>query len=315
MQNNNNDLHNLISATQAYITLPGAVIEKDYYVTQVIQTLSNIENDYFRLIFCGGTCLAKAHKVVNRMSEDIDFKIQIKNNENFSRSRLIKELKEFRTQIKASLRLPNLEIAENIARNEGKYLWIQLTYPHSFPINPILKPDLVLEFTLSDIRLSIESLLVKTIIEDTLEKVTLFTPVQTQCVSVDETAIEKWIGLTRRISAIERDRHPDDHALIRHVYDLNLINQAGKINANFFTLAKTIINNDAKQYKNQHPEYSINPCDEIRQSLALLKNKPLWKERYQNFLRNMVCDSSTAIEYENAMAVIEHISARVIDTL
>ena len=45
----------------------------------------------------------------------------------------------------------------------------------------------------------------KTIIEDVQKKVILFTPPQTSCISVDETAIEKWVGLTRRVIAIERN--------------------------------------------------------------------------------------------------------------
>src|SRR5437870_2342574 len=85
-------INNLIETTILDIKLTGAVVEKDYYVTQVIHALSDIQNEYFRLVFAGGTCLAKAHRIVDRMSEDIDFKIQIKNNINFSRSRLIKEL-------------------------------------------------------------------------------------------------------------------------------------------------------------------------------------------------------------------------------
>jgi predicted nucleotidyltransferase component of viral defense system len=64
-----------ISDTGELLGLDEAVIEKDYYVTQVIHVLSNLENEFFRLIFCGGTCLAKAHKLVQRMSEDVDFKI------------------------------------------------------------------------------------------------------------------------------------------------------------------------------------------------------------------------------------------------
>ena len=211
------------------------------------------------------------------MSEDIDFKIHIKNNVNFSRSHLIKELKEFRSQIKSALILPNLTVSDVVARNEGKYQLVTLKYPYVFSINPILRPELLLEFTLSDIRLPVKNLFVQTIIEDTLEKITLFEPPQTQCVSIDETAIEKWVGLTRRIIAIDRGYHPDDKTLVRHVYDLNSIKQADRINTSFFTLAKAIVNNDAKQFKNQHPEYSINPSDEIKLSLGLLKGKPLWK--------------------------------------
>jgi hypothetical protein len=43
-----------VEATANILDLPESVIEKDYYVTQVIQSLSSIENEYFRLVFCGG---------------------------------------------------------------------------------------------------------------------------------------------------------------------------------------------------------------------------------------------------------------------
>lgn len=312
---NKKDLRDLIETTLLDIKLTGGVIEKDYYVTQIIHALSDIQNEYFRLVFAGGTCLAKAHRIVDRMSEDIDFKIQIKNNQNFSRSRLIKELKEFRQQIKFSLLVIGLETTENTASNEGKYQRVILKYPHTYPISATLRPDLLLEFTLSEVRLSTEDLSVKTIIEDILKKVTLFTPPLTPCISVDETAIEKWVGLTRRVIAIEQNYHPDDSTLLRHIYDLNAIVNSNKINANFFTLAQDIIIGDAKQFKSQHPEYSANPGAEIQESLSLLKNKPTWKKHYQTFLAEMVYDSSTAIGYEEAITTIEKISMKVIDTI
>ncbi len=43
----NNKLKELISATAQHIDLTEAVIEKDYYVTQLIHALSDIESDYF----------------------------------------------------------------------------------------------------------------------------------------------------------------------------------------------------------------------------------------------------------------------------
>src|SRR5476651_2601619 len=127
---NKNKLEELIQATRNHLNLHGSAIEKDYYVTQVIHALSEVEDEYFRLIFAGGTCLAKAHKIVKRMSEDVDFKIQLKKtNEIFSKSRLLKELKKFRTQIMSSLTLPNLTIRDSAVRNEGQYLRAELTYP------------------------------------------------------------------------------------------------------------------------------------------------------------------------------------------
>lgn len=311
-----NTLINLITDTGVALDLPNAVIEKDYFVTQVIHAISDIENEYFRLIFCGGTCLAKAHKIVKRMSEDVDFKIQIKNKDmNFSKSRLLKELKEFRAQIKSKLIIPGLITGEPTVRNEGQYSRIELEYPPSFPISTRLRPHILLEFTLSNIRCSIENLSIRSLIEDTLENTVIFTPSLTQCVSIEETAIEKWVGLTRRVIAIERDYHHDDPTLVRHIYDLNAIKQADKINTDFFTLANAIIKNDAHQFKNQHPEYTDDPGAEINHSLALLKTKPIWKERYQEFIETMVYDNISANEYGRAINTLENISEKIVNSL
>lgn len=306
----------LITSTSEILELEDSVIEKDYYVTQMIHTLSDVENEYFRLIFSGGTCLAKAHKVVQRMSEDVDFKIQAKNTTTtLSKSRFLKELKQFRLQIMSKLTLPGFTIVDRDARNEGRYSWVKLDYPSPFPPSTRLRPDILLEFTLADIRLSTETFPVKTLIEDTLETIAIFEPPITTCISVGETAIEKWVGLTRRVIAIERQRDPDDETLIRHVYDLSIIKQAGRINNKFFNLAKEIVYNDAKQFKNQHPEYSVDPCAEILQSLELLKTKSLWKTRYEGFIEVMVYDGTSDLEYDNAIQLLEKISSRVIDTL
>jgi hypothetical protein len=313
---NKKNLKELISVTRQHINLREAVIEKDYYVTQAIHSISEIKSQFFRLVFCGGTCLAKAHKLVKRMSEDVYFKIQVKKMDiNFSKTRLLKELKEFRSQIKSKSTLTGLIVGDPIVRNEGQYFRLELEYSPAFPISAGLRPHILLEFTVSDVRLSIECLTVKTLIEDTLENTVIFAPSSTLCVSVDETAIEKWVGLTRRIIAIERGYHHDDKTLIRHVYDLNSIKQADKVSPAFFSIAKMIVSNDAKQFKNQHPEYSTDPGTEIRQSLGLLKNKPLWKERYQEFVETMVYDNASTLEYEKAIDVLESISKGIIDSL
>lgn len=311
----NDALLRQISDTGELLGLDEAVIEKDYYVTQVIHALSHMENEIFRLVFCGGTCLAKAHKLVRRMSEDVDFKVQRKTTESFSRSRLKNELDKFRTYIRSTLTVPDLSVENDFARSEGRYQQIILKYPNSFHIGSALRPNIKIELTLADILLPTNELEVKTLIEDNFNEIKLFTPPITKCISIEETAIEKWVGLTRRIMAIERGREDDDKTLIRHVYDLNAINEANRINSSFSKFAKTIVISDGKQFKNQYPEYAANPSTEIRQSLTLLKDKPLWKERYEEFIEAMVYDNSDVIPYDQAIITLENISANVIKNL
>lgn len=108
----------LINITSEILDLDDPVIEKDYYVTQVIHALSHTEDDNFRLVFAGGTCLAKAHKIIKRMSEDVDFKIQAKNlGKRFSKTRFLKELKAFRSFIQSKLTRLGLNTGQSITRN------------------------------------------------------------------------------------------------------------------------------------------------------------------------------------------------------
>lgn len=249
------------------------------------------------------------------MSEDVDFKVQHKITENFTRSRLKNELNKFHKQIRSTSIVPNLSVTNDFARNEERYRQVTLKYPHSFPIGFALRPNIKIEFTFADILLPTDELEVKTIIEDNLKEVNLFTPPTTKCISIDETVIEKWVGLTRRILAIERRREDDDKTLIRHVYDINAINQANKINSNFAGLAKAVVISDSIQFKNQHPEYAADPSAEIKQSLAILKDKLLWKQRYKEFIEAMVYDSNNNLPYEQAINALESISTNVIKCL
>lgn len=52
-----------------------AFIEKDWYATQVIRLLSEKPQQDFILVFTGGTALSKAHRLIHRFSEDIDFRV------------------------------------------------------------------------------------------------------------------------------------------------------------------------------------------------------------------------------------------------
>ncbi|MBQ0534212.1 nucleotidyl transferase AbiEii/AbiGii toxin family protein [Providencia huaxiensis] len=52
-----------------------AIVEKDYYVVQLLKLLSNFQFTYHQAIFSGGTALAKSDIKTYRMSEDIDIKL------------------------------------------------------------------------------------------------------------------------------------------------------------------------------------------------------------------------------------------------
>jgi hypothetical protein len=56
---------------------PAYVIEKDFWVTYILDTLFNRVNHKHRILFKGGTSLSKCYKLIDRFSEDIDLSLHM----------------------------------------------------------------------------------------------------------------------------------------------------------------------------------------------------------------------------------------------
>ena len=52
-----------------------AFVEKDWYVVQVINAIAGVDYKGFAVVFSGGTAFSKAHKILQRFSEDVDFRV------------------------------------------------------------------------------------------------------------------------------------------------------------------------------------------------------------------------------------------------
>ena len=61
---------------QKHFGLPSpTLVEKDWYVVKALAALAAATVAPFQLVFSGGTALSRAHRLIRRMSEDIDLKI------------------------------------------------------------------------------------------------------------------------------------------------------------------------------------------------------------------------------------------------
>jgi len=67
-----------IRKTAILLGLPVDFIRKDYFVTKAIRLLTGVNDEYFELIFQGGTSLSKGYGLISRLSEDIDFRVILK---------------------------------------------------------------------------------------------------------------------------------------------------------------------------------------------------------------------------------------------
>jgi hypothetical protein len=129
------------------------------------------------------------------------------------------------------------------------------------------------------------------------------------CVSIAETAAEKFVALTRRAGAEQEGAGgPRDPALVRHIYDLHVIREHYDP-AEVIALAKTIILADVAAYGHQFPAYRDGPIGETHRAVAGLKNDPDHLQRFRNFQRDMVYGE--AVEFAEALSTVMAIADRL----
>jgi len=182
-------------------------------------------DDGIKLIFAGGTCLAKAHAVVNRMSEDIDVKVVLEPAElskNLSdRVRLVAQ----HGQILADLSALGYVLQPPHIRDKHRYCVIRAEHKSAYPQLTTLRPKLQLELIERHPKLAFESKTFGCLFEE-LSGIAAADPVTFNYISVAETCSEKVLSFLRR-SAQHWDGHSPkgvlDPALVRHIFDVSHI--------------------------------------------------------------------------------------------
>ena len=71
LDNNPQQLSDAIRATAEHLHIAPAYVEKDYWITKILQQLSRLPQAN-QTVWKGGTSLSKGYKLINRFSSDID---------------------------------------------------------------------------------------------------------------------------------------------------------------------------------------------------------------------------------------------------
>lgn len=281
-----------IQLTTELLDINKILVEKDYHVTRVIHALSGAENEYFKLVFQGGTCLSKAHRITQRMSEDCDFRMEAKTlSKTLSKTALRNELREFRASLIQILIKNGFPINKDKikVRDEGNFMRFWAPYDTLYPDLHTFKPDILLEFIKIGTKTPTVNLPVTTLIKQTLGKAIDHAEKNIDCVSVTETAAEKWVALTRRVARAEANGYRNsDMKLIRHIYDLNAIAMQNVIGTEFSDLVSNIVLEERLRYKNHSETYYLDPVQEIKKAIDALRTNPIWQNYWHKFTTVMV---------------------------
>ncbi|MFZ6769772.1 nucleotidyl transferase AbiEii/AbiGii toxin family protein [Undibacterium sp. Di26W] len=293
---------------QAHFGLPAvALVEKDWHVLRALSTIAAVDAGPFRLIFAGGTCVARAHRLVSRMSEDVDFKVVSIDSEPVSRNKRRNQLGDLRKRIVAALQEAGFGVGPDDirSRDDNNYNLLNLHYTDSGGAGEPLRPTIQVELTFATLRHEAATLPVSSFVAEAFDRPPELAAMS--CVSITETAAEKLVSLTRR-TAMELQglsRAPDPN-LVRHIYDLYAMHTHID-RATTIELARVIALADAHEFQNQYPAYLADIKGETHKALVALQSDMVFRERYDVFVAAMVYGKpvafDTAIEVVTTMVI------------
>lgn len=286
---------------QQFFGLPSVqLVAKDWHVVRAMQAIYQANTEPFRLVFAGGTCLARAHRLVARMSEDVDFKI-VPPDMPMSNNQRRQALGRLRDQIVEQLTGTGHVLDHPPrSRDANQYTVLHLRTDSGAGQDGPLRPTIQIELSYAMLRKATVRLPVGSFVNQAYGRPPELNAVE--CVSITETAAEKAVSLTRR-TAMEiagLSRAPDP-TLVRHIYDLHMArSQIDK--AEVAGLMRSIAVMDAEQFGHQHPAYRDDIAGETWKALTYLTTDPNVRTRYGDFVSAMVYGDVTP--FEEAMATI-----------
>jgi hypothetical protein len=257
-----------------------------------------VSSDPFELIFSGGTALSKAHNAIARFSEDVDFRIHsihLYKRTMLSRWRksLIQHLRELGWKI----------LDEDIrARDEGRYISIQIDYPTHYPQHRSLRPLVKLEFRARSIQLAPSickvSSFINTVSRQEREIPTI------ACLNIIENAADKIAALAWRVPARQAQiNRADDPNMVRHIHDLAKLLPLISDRIQLVACLSASMQADAEETGK-----IVNMKEQIQTALAILQTSPRYKEEYKVFVEGMVYGSrDTWPSFDQGIATIEEL--------
>lgn len=290
---------------QAYFGLPSAaLVEKDFQVVRALAAIAAVQEPALQLVFGGGTALGRAHRLIRRMSEDVDLKIV--SVEEPPRPAL-RRLREAMTEalLQAGFRFDPSNSAHRQSGNESRYTLYQLPYEPLLRGEGALRPAIQIEVAVWPLRRPPVHLPISSFVAEAFQR-----PAEVAgmaCVAVTQTAAEKFVALTRRTAAeLAEALDQRDRTLVRHIYDLHVIREhydAYEVAA----LARGIMPHDAEVFGNQFPPYRADPMLETRRALEALGAQPHYAQSYAEFRRDMVYGETPS--FEDALESVRSLGA------
>jgi predicted nucleotidyltransferase component of viral defense system len=260
-----------------------AFVEKDWYVTQLIKHINEFSYPGVQLVFSGGTALSKAHRLIERFSEDIDFRVIWPELEKENGSRQKKLLSKLKNAIFDHIhqKFP-IDETKKKARDTNRFFTVDIDYSTIYKKAIALRPHLQIEFTLSKMALAPLNCSVSSFVGEVTGQPAEVTTIC--CIDPVENAVDKLSAFIWRTADRERGTETDDPSIVRHQHDLSILHDRASKHPSFRDLARKVIEQDKGRSDKIAAMTLAKMIEHVQDKI---KSDPLSREEYDRFVKSM----------------------------
>jgi Nucleotidyl transferase AbiEii toxin, Type IV TA system len=282
-----------VQFTADQMKIAAGYIEKDYWVTHVLQTIfaASVGED---TIFKGGTALSKCYQIIDRFSEDIDLVVLRREGE--SNNRLTNKIKTISEVVNAVL--PEVMI-EGLTRKKGMNRKTAHNYSKEFDGSFGQVRDVIIveatwfgyyePFTTQRLNSFVGEMMLETGQEKLAEQYEMM-PFEVRVLGPTRTICEKIMSLVR--FSYTENPLVDLRNKIRHCYDLHQLLQQEEfaeffVSDEFTEMLLKVANDDVVSFRNNNQWLIYHP----NESLIFRDIDSIWQElkaTYNGDFRNLV---------------------------
>ena len=275
-----------------------AFVEKDWHAVRLVRLLAATAHESVRPVFSGGTSLSKGYGLIQRFSEDLDFKTLLPEG---GVSRSVRST--YRRRLVEAIRASDgwrLEDGAIQAGNESRFFSCEIGYDSDHSPAPALRPFVRLEMTMSNPALPPKTRSVRSFVAqargDDPEVAAI------ACVSPVETAADKLSALTWRVLVRQRGEEGDDPTLVRHLHDLAALAELAVAHSAFPELSAGLLDKDSTRGSFRSEAVAMSSVDRLSKALGLLVSDREYRNEYERFVRGVsYADDADVPSFETAL--------------
>jgi len=311
------ELIDALVAETAPAGITAGLLEKDEHLTDALRSLFALRLKGVQLVLCGGTSLAKAYGLIERMSEDADLKVVLSETEQPSRTEVRRRLSELKTLV--SKTLTGIGLVEDKSKvqafNDNRYFYSEWSYARQYASVAGLRPHLQIELTARAPVLKTETRKIASLADQLATRTGRAFDAPT--VAVAETVAEKVLSFLRRHAQHRAGllRQPWDTALVRHLYDVHRIYRR---HPGVLTAARqafpALVAGDQKEFGAQFPEFATAPCQVLAGALRQTRGDAKIRAEFTGNLLPLVYGDD-APTFAQAFADFNAVAQSLLDVL